>query len=151
MTIEELKQFLTIDRNNLDIELERQGQIFAEAGDLWAEAIKNRDLAEQVLKQLDANLANQCRQGALDKVTAIQITEYIDSNPSHVEQERRYIEYKYEANKLEVLKKGLEQRGHSIRDLRELYLNGYWGQAIPIKKDLAESYSQRYREHQQKG
>ena len=148
-TIEELKQYLIIDQNVLNEELIRQPQLFADISDHYAEAISRRDLAKQVLEQLDANLANEFRANSIEKVTDSKTENHVKSHPNHVEQHRRGIEYQLQVEKLAGDMKAFIQRNDSLKNLVQLFLSGYYGTNITINPDKIQSYSERYKQRNQ--
>lgn len=143
-TIEELKGFLVLDRNNLDEELLRQPQLFYDISEHYAEALKNRDLAKQVLEQGRATLADQFRKTSLEKVTEARVVEHVEAHPSYVAQHQAHINYKFQAELLSGLREAISDRLSAIRELVALHVTGYWGTGVGVNETKLQSYKEQY-------
>lgn len=126
--VAEWQDYLRIDPTSLDSEIERHPYLFYQVADAYVNALSERDLAQDKLKQCDAELNFSVRDSLSNegyRVTEEMVKSAVLSHPEHIEATERYLEAKRVADEIEALKSAFQQRGYMLRDLAQLYITGY--------------------------
>lgn len=128
-TIAELEQGLKIDRNALEIEWEKQPDLFYRVSKALEGAISLRDEAETHVKEIEAKTDQEIRKKytrSEEKVTEAQIKALLLTNPGVQEAKEDYLRLKEECGLLGALKDAYKQRSYALTGLVELYLGNYY-------------------------
>ena len=129
MEIEELREKLKIDKNQLDQEMIYQPEYYYKVAYDYANAVSERDAAQETLKQVDAELYLTYRQEADDegrKVTENILDSQIKNSAVHEEAYDVWLEAKKTADELQALKDSYEQRARMLSRLTDLYTTQYY-------------------------
>lgn len=149
VTIEQLKEHLTIDKNALDDELEKQALVYFEICEASAHALSSRDELKQVMEVVDAEIADGIRTRAAktgDKITEAKLSQEILLDDKHTEAYSAYLEAKKDADLWAALKESFSQKGFALRELAELYISGYFaGSGIRERQSKEEVEAQHLR------
>lgn len=135
---EELKTKIKINKNRLEEEIIEQPALFLEVADGCAQAISYEDQAKDTLERLAASIAIDIRRDQTEKLTEAKVEERTITNIAHVEQSRKYLEYKLEAKLWEGLRNSFSQRAKMLEKLIDLYRSGYYGVEIGAEKEYRE-------------
>lgn len=130
--VEELRDKIRIDKDDLDLEVISQPDLFYAASSAHALAVSNRDQAYEGLKQTDAELNLDIREEMLgkgEKFTETLLSSIVQSHESHKEAYIEYASYKRDAEQLQALKEAFLQRSHMLRELVQLYVTGYYSES----------------------
>jgi len=125
--VEEFREYLKIDKNNLDDEVTQQSTLFFAVSEAYAEAATDRDLMKEQLSTIDAQLDAIVRlelEG--EKVTESIVKNRIQVHPSHETAFQSYLNAKQKADVLGALKDAFHTRSYLIRDLCSLALANYF-------------------------
>jgi len=142
----EFKDDITIDRNNLEIELEKQGSLYKKWSDRFADAKWERDKAEERydLARGDIELLIRTkpkkymeRNEDVEKITEAVIEILVMRQKNVMEAKREWDEAKKNANYLETSVKAMEHRRSSLKYLSELWTGGYWSTDMRMKERKA--------------
>lgn len=126
--IDELRDFLRIDRNNLDQEIIEQPELFYRVSEAYVNAVSLRDKYSEELKQIDAEVDLTLRQhfeSSGKKVTEKVIDSEVKSSGKHETASEKYLNAKAEAEKLLAIKEAFIQKSYMIRELCGIYISGY--------------------------
>lgn len=124
--IEDLRQYLKIDKHALDDELVKHPSLFFKVAEAMTEAVAERDLLKEELAYTDAELDKQVRIILGDKATEAKVKGQVAIHKDHVYATSRYLEAKKQADMLAALKEAFHNRGYMLRDLAQLYVNNYY-------------------------
>lgn len=120
---------LEIDKYALDSECVNQPVRFMEWSKRWAEAIAERDRAEQKLKVIEAQVEQRIRmdgQSRSEKLTESAVKSLVMVDPEVQAAREEAIDSSYRANVLLAARQAMEQRKSMIEKLVNLFLSGYW-------------------------
>lgn len=145
MTLEELKQAISINKFELDEELVRQPQLFWECCEGYATAADKRDTAKHILQTKAATLAAIFRASSLEKVTEAKVTEHVESNPDYIAQGQFYLQYKKEAELWSGMRDTFAQRQSMIRDLVDNHKTGYFASGLTSNEDKKQALIAAYK------
>ena len=129
MDIAEFKDYLAIDRNNLDEAVIQQPQLYFQVGEAHAMAIAERDATKEDLAFVDAGLRAKHRkvlEKAEMKVTEGAIEAGVIQDPEHMNAFDRYTDSKRKADELWALKESFGQRMSALEVLARLYASNYF-------------------------
>jgi hypothetical protein len=124
--IEELKQYLTINKHQLDDELIEQASVFYKVSELSTEAAAKRDAEKEYLATIAAEIEQNVRTRLGDKATEGKVKSLVILEKEHRDATSNYLTTKAEADKLQALKEAFHQRGYMLRDLVQLYISNYF-------------------------
>src|SRR5258707_11639907 len=124
--LEELKQYLKINKFALDDELVGQASVFYKVGEMFAEATAKRDAQKEHLATIAAELEQNVRTRLGDKATEGKVKSLVLLEEEHIAETQAYLEAKAEADKLFALKEAFQQRGYMLRDLAQLFVANYY-------------------------
>ncbi len=124
--LDELKQYLEIDKQALDDELVKQASLFYKVSDAYVGAVSERDSLKEYLAETDAILDGTLRT-QMANATETKIKNAIIVHPDHAKVMDQYLAAKEAAARLEALKDSFAQRGYMLRDLTQLYISNYYG------------------------
>lgn len=152
----ELKAKLAIDEHKLEIANRDNPGLVEAVGVEYVYAISERDLAKQVLDELEAGIDSDLRKEAsllTEKVTEKQIESSKKIHPKVIEATRNYLDLKLSAALWSTLKDSFDARTRAISNLIELCKLNYYSniekrgpdealktvQADKVKRHLAEA------------
>lgn len=122
--------YLKIDRNQLDVEIQRQPSLFAEVGEASAKAAASRDTAKNRLETLDAELYSKHRatleENSSGRVTEGLVKNEVETDQAHIEAVAVLGRATYRAARIQTLKDAFHQRSYMLRDLVALYVASYF-------------------------
>lgn len=149
--LNELKDGLKIDVNNLDIELVDQPNRFFHAGQQYSLAVSRRDRKDTELDILKAVLDKEIREDADangDKITEAQIKAAIQRDKEHRQLTKQYLDAKQEAEEWQSLRDSYQQRSYVLKDLVALHISGYFGDVTGARerKDARDRVIERQKE-----
>lgn len=124
--IEDLRQYLKIDKHALDDELVMHPTLFFKVAEAMTEAVAERDLLKEELAYTDAELDKTIRLQLGDKATEGKVKSHILVHKDHTEATNRFLVAKEKADLLTALKEAFHNRGYMLRDLAQLYVNNYY-------------------------
>jgi hypothetical protein len=144
--IEELRQYLKIDKHRLDEELEEQPMLLFQISEAFVQAAAERDMLKESLATKDAQLGKKAREqlGKREKkVTESMVEGYVLTDSTHDAAVKAYLDAKGQADLLFALKEAFQSRGYMIRDLCSLYTANYYeqGSAKPTNNTNRATYS----------
>jgi len=138
---------------DLDTELIRQAQLYGHVGTLYAFAVATRDKKKHDLEVLEAQLDRDVRdQLATDneKVTENKVEAGIKLEPSHQRAYRDYLDACRLTAEWEALKDAYKQRSYMLREIVNLRVTDYFGEAVGSseRRDArGRSFRRRYPAH----
>lgn len=126
---DQFKQYLEVDKLNLDDELVNHAVLLGEVSDAYAEALCERDDLKEVLAQVDADISSEIREKLESngkKATEAIVAADTLLSPQHQKAYKAYAEARSQAARLGALKEAFLARGYMIRDLCSLYVSNYF-------------------------
>ena len=130
---------IRIDKYNLDEECSLQPLRFADIALEYEEACKERDNLKLKLEELKAKkdllIRSKPESFGVTKVTEAVIQSVINADSEVLALEKKYLESKYEANRLGAYREAFQQRKSMIKELGELWIADYYG-APEVKKEV---------------
>jgi len=129
LTLEEAKELLSIDKDNLDDVCLTHADIFDTVADKHARAVSERDFKKDELSKVHSDIAKKLRSDASEKgekITEKGIEASILLDEDYIEANEEYLEAKLEADLWSIRKDSFLQRSSMIKRLCELYLAGYY-------------------------
>lgn len=140
---------LFIDKYNLDVECIDQPRRFKNYGDLWAEAIADRDRAKQKVKVTRADIERMVRKDPLsfgvEKITEASVSSTVELHEDVQRAEISFIEAAREVNLLSIAKEAFQDRREEIRNLVGLFQSSYWAMPKIKSEEMPPSTSLRPR------
>lgn len=141
---DELRKRRRIDRNSLDDELEQQAELYGEAAEAAAVAKSVVEGLEEQVKNHESEVDKYIRQQAQEneeRITENEIKALVAGDADRQSLVEKLLSAKDAQRRLEALSSSLKQRSYLIRDLVDLYLNGYYADASArgsenVRKDL---------------
>ncbi len=127
--IEEFRGYLKIDRNALEEAVAQHPELFFKVAEAAAVAMSVRDEAEERIKEVDAELDRKLRNVKGDKDTEAAIKAQIQTHTDHRLAREDYAAKRKQAAMLVALERAFDQRGKMLRELTNLYGNGYFSVA----------------------
>lgn len=126
--MEQNKELLRIDRNDLDGELIRQSQVFYDISEETVQAIAARDKAKDELDTVCSKISIQIRTNppAGIKITEDTIASLVTTDSNVVKAKANYLSAKEEADRLINLQAAYQMRGKMLHDLTALFIAGYF-------------------------
>ncbi|MAF25767.1 hypothetical protein CL634_09375 [bacterium] len=127
--LEELQKYLIIDKDELDIALTTQADIFYRISEEHSKVLSLRDEAYENVKMIDADLNMAIREDAVAdgrKVTEGFVANAVQTSNGHREAMEEYLILKGKADEWSNLKDSFSQRAHALRELVQLYVAGYY-------------------------
>ena len=127
--VEELRGSLRIDKYALDDEVVQQAEMYHEVADQAVLAESRKDEAENLVKQLFAELDIRIRKAALkndEKLTEREIASRIARDRNYVKAVKKALEARKVYKRLDALQTSFRQRSYMVRDLVELHIAGYY-------------------------
>lgn len=125
MTLEEARELLLIDKNELDTVCIQHPPIFFDISDQAALATATRDQAKEEMERVWAKEAQKVRAGA-EKVTEKIVEERVTNSVEYTEAKDAFLEAKYEADRWSAVKDAFMQRAGMIRSLCDLFVTGHY-------------------------
>ena len=131
--MENIKEILKVDKNNLHEEWEKQPQIYMDFAEKWVSYVAKRDKIKEKLDLVKAKLDGQIREnpelfGFTKKPTEAAITSAIIKSDEY----RNVMAELHEANEMVNLtasiKTALEHRKKALEALTQLFIAGYYSQ-----------------------
>lgn len=125
----DFKQYLTIDKTNLDNELVQQSQLFFEVSEAFTEAVDQRDSLKEELAVVDAELDFEIRRDheiSGDRYSEASVKSGIKTHKKHMAAYDAYADAKKLADRLSALKESFIQRSHALKHLCELFVANYF-------------------------
>lgn len=143
VSIDEFRQYLTIDKYALDDALKEQPSLLFEVSDAYELAIAERDSAKDEIAVLEAEIDADIRTGKV-RCTEPQIKHIIASDPKRTKAYDNYVRLKLRAGRLGALKESFKERGHNLREMCNLFVANYFEQASsrPTPNTDAVAYKQ---------
>jgi hypothetical protein len=125
------REDVTIDINNLDVELIRQAGLFQHWGRQEASSLYEKDQIEESLHKCRARLDLAIRSepekfGFTGKLTEGAINSIITLHPDIEIATEAFFKSKYKTKVLGIAVKSFEHKKKALEKLADLYINGYW-------------------------
>ena len=140
VNLNELKNHLIINAQNLDDELIKQPSLFYMIGESYVEAIAIRDTKDEELSAIDAELDAQIRLSNDSKLTEPKIKNMVKLHPKHQEAFVAYNEAKLMSDRLGAMKEAFHQRGSMLKELAQLAISNLYETASSSSSPRAISY-----------
>lgn len=121
-----LETGLRINKDGLDDALISQPEFYRRAASAFAQAVSRRDGCKDELKAIEAKRYLEIRQTATEKLTEVAIKAMVDSSEEVIASRQEHLSACYEADTLEGLKEAFSQRAFMLKDLANLWVNGYF-------------------------
>lgn len=123
---------LKIDRYNLELEWERQPQLYVKWAENHADAILERDRKKESLDLLKAELYMEIVKKHLEKgdkkPTESMIANLILQHKDFKVASERYLEFKRDAEYLAGAKEGMQHKKTALEHLSRLFINSYYAE-----------------------
>jgi hypothetical protein len=147
---------LAIDKNQLEIEWEKQAAIYFYWAEKEAEALEAKDRANQRLNivqaEMDAKIrSNPSAYGLPEKTTETAIKNILANSKEYLEAENNVIEKNKTARVLAAAVKAFDHKKTGLSKLSELWLGGYWSTAGGAPREMKENINQRKGEELRQG
>jgi hypothetical protein len=139
--------------DDLDTELIRQAQLYGHVGTLYAFAVATRDKKKHDLEVLEAKLDRDVRdqlESDGERVTENKVEAAIKLEPSHQRAYGEYLDARHYADEWEALKDAYRQRSYMLREIVNLRVTDYFGEAVGSserKEARDRSFRRRYPAH----
>ena len=150
-----MTNYLQIDLQNLDEELENLPALIDICGEEYAKAVKNELLAEEDLKRIKAEVELEIRRSGkqvkelygVDKLTESVVKALIYTDQRVKEAIERYAEAKAETVKAKAKYDAIKQKGSSLYGITQLWLATYYSKdgvsLDEIKKKVKKKFEGR--------
>lgn len=127
MNLDEFRQYLLIDKNDLDTEVSRHPSLFFEVGEAYTQAAAERDALKEMLATIDAQLDNMVREELEgEKFTESMVRSRVQLHPNHATAFQAHLDAKLLADKLAALKEAFHARSYMLRELSGLFISNYF-------------------------
>lgn len=123
--LEHWKQFLQIDKNDLDLCLVEQPEVYYHVSEELVKANAHRDAAKLELEELQAQKDKEIRENALkleEKLTETAIQNKLRTLPVIKEAQADFLEKRQTADQWSALKEAFSQRSFMLRELVALVI-----------------------------
>lgn len=130
---DELKGFLSIDKNALDECLMEQPEIYSRVAEAVANSEAERDASQLDLDELTAELDKETRSNAAkaeEKLTDAAVKQRLAAMPKIQDLSRVLLDKKKDAKLWRALEKSFEQRADMLKKLVDLHLRSAYGYAL---------------------
>jgi hypothetical protein len=128
--LDEYKEYLLINKNDLDSALVEQSTLYYRIGEAYAAVISYRDLEKSRLEEVRAEIDQMIRAESSIKLTETQVANRILSHDHYIDAQERLASWKLLADKWVALRDAFNQRAYALRDLVSLYSMGYYTESI---------------------
>jgi hypothetical protein len=128
-TIEDLREGLVIDPNNLDEMLMGHPMLFWAVSEQYVLAASIRDEAKEAIDVIDAEMNADIRKEIEDdgeKVTEKLVASYVLVNPLHQTAVQKHRDAKTEADLWHALKESFSSRNYMLREMASLLVSNYY-------------------------
>lgn len=125
LTIEEAKDYLHIDRNKLDDEIEKQNEIYLMVAENHIEAINKRDSIKHKMDTEWSKIFVDVKSDGKPSDTLAK--SIVESDPIYVNLYDEYLEAKKDADTWYAMRDAWEKRASMLKELCGLYISGYFG------------------------
>jgi hypothetical protein len=147
---------LRIDRDQLEIEWEKQPMIYFYWAQKEAEALEAKDRASQKLNivqaEMDAKIrSNPSAYNLPEKTTETAIKYTLINTEQYLEAQNDLIEKNKTVRILSAAVKAFDHKKTGLSKLSELWLGGYWSTAGGAPKEMKENINQRKGEELRQG
>jgi len=128
----DLRERIEVDRNELELEEEKQTSIHLEVGDLRVEAKRTVRQLEVDIKFLRSYLDGMIRENpgnyGIAKITGTAVDSAIMRNGEYREMENKLIDAQTISDHFQILLSTVEERKSLLKDLVSLYIYNYYSQ-----------------------
>jgi hypothetical protein len=128
-TIDDLREGLVIDPNNLDEMLMGHPMLFWAVSEQYVLAASLRDAAKEEISVIDAEMNSDIRkeiEEAGDKVTEKLVESHVLINPLHQEAVQKHRDAKTKADLWNALKDSFSSRNYMLREMASLLVSNYY-------------------------
>lgn len=147
LTIQEARESLKIDRDDLDTELTLQPGLFADVSKEWAMSMSRRDKLKDEVATTRARLYIDFRKKKADeKPTETLLASYIEIEPEYAEVRNRYLDACAETDEWSSIKEAFMQRSYAIKDLVVLFQASYFSPSSVAGPKSSEAEYERGRQ-----
>jgi len=136
--IDEYRQYLAIDRDGLDEDIQLQAALYHEVSDKLALQVSRRDSAKKHLAEVEAFVDDDIRRTAKrhnDKITEKEISAHVRVDDGVIKANEDLLRLNYGVGRLAALKDSFDQRRYMLREMVNTYTSGYWGEASITSSD----------------
>jgi len=153
--LDELRGRIEVDRNELELEEEKQSSIHLEVGELRVEAKSAVRQLETDIKflrsDLDAEIRKDPGKFGIEKITGVAVDSAIMRNEEYRNLENKLVEAQTVSDHFQILLSTVEERKSLLKDLVSLYIYNYYSQnnhsgEKTELKDLADSRYKQFKE-----
>lgn len=127
--LDNFKQYLVIDKLNLDVEVSQQPELFYTVAELSAKYSGIAASAKADMEEKYGAISIEIRDELAEsgsKSTEKIVEHMADSNPAYCKSVRTYVLAKELADAWAALTNAFNQRSHMLRELSNLYIAGYF-------------------------
>lgn len=147
--IDEMQEWLKIDRDQLDEELIRQPEMFFRVSRELADAINDRDTIKDALNRIEAKLSDQIREEKRTAEEKFTVGEIADAVKRHEKYRSKQEAYRIASQKVDLiaaLKEAFAQRSYVLKELASLWVSNYFQETSARGGDAKKVEEAKYRE-----
>jgi hypothetical protein len=124
-----VRDLLKINKNGLDLEMEKQADLFYRICENHMMAMSTRDAAWEDIKRTEAALDSEVRADLAsteDKVTEAMVKAAVADHPKRQKVYDYYLNLKLRADLWGAARDSFDQRSKMLREIASLWVAGYW-------------------------
>jgi hypothetical protein len=145
-----LRDSLVIDKNSLDVALQRQPQLFLQVSELFTQASAHRDFLKEEIARIDAELYAIHRakiEKATGKATEAQVSQAVTVDAKHKEATTKFNKAKETADLAGALRDAFHQRRYMLQELCGLFVANYFqSDSVGVSNSVHEYRAQKNRD-----
>lgn len=129
LTLEDARELLLIDKNELDVACAMQPQIFEEVAYGYSMAVSERDNIKEDMAVVDAEIAFEYRSNCDrtgTKITENKLKEEVQMHKKHKDMHEKYMRSRIKVDEFAAIKESFYQRVEMLKKLADLYAGKYW-------------------------
>ena len=145
--LDEFREWLAIDKNDLDNELVQRAQLFDKVQEAYARAVSVRDDAKTSMDEAYSKVCDEIRRTGAPKgerVTDSAVKEQAAIHPTYLQAQILFFDAKKHADLLAAKVESFRDRSRAMKELVDLYASQYWmragetGQSRKVAQQQAE-------------
>mgnify|MGYP001350193815 CR=1 FL=1 len=129
LSLEEARELLKIDKTNLDIQCATHSEIFQDISESRLIAMDIEDTLKTELEEVKARLATEIRVKAAEsneKITEASLMQQVIQKKEYKRKLAELAKAHTEANKWSIMRESFLQRGKMLREVVQLFSDGYF-------------------------
>ena len=150
MELDHFREFLLIDKDNLDEEVVRQPEFYFEVAKASVELTSKKDFLYEKAKRVEAERTLAIKKMLDDqgvRATEMLVNAHLKNDALYQQARNEFLEAAKEAELASALKSAFFMRGQMLRDLVQLYMSEYYG--TNSIKEGGMSYEKRQKEYEE--